>query len=304
MIDTIVTMPPYAPFLGEVARHPLVSGLRLNTVMPVKESLEEVLKRLQDSAAGKTIWIDLKGRQLRVVGYATPPFTEITVSHAIKVKTPVTAYFGNGGEEAKLVAVDGNRLIFLDGPKRVVGPGESMNIVDPSLEIDGYLTETDARYVEAAGKVGLHDYMLSYVESSADVAALQTFDAHATIAEKIESLKGIRYVREDYQKAKQSRLMLARGDLYTEVVKPHHILEATELLIAKDAEAIAASRICSSLAESLEPASQDISDIAYLLKVGYKTLMLGDEVCLRRESVLSALNLIQAIAEDYHGKGK
>jgi len=35
-----------------------------------------------------------------------------------------------------------------------------------------------------------------------------------------------------------------------------------------------------------------------LLGLGYRTLMLGDEVCLRRDSVLAALNLIDAIASE------
>ena len=33
-MKAIVTMPPYAPYLEEVAQHPIVSGIRLNTVMP------------------------------------------------------------------------------------------------------------------------------------------------------------------------------------------------------------------------------------------------------------------------------
>jgi hypothetical protein len=39
------------------------------------------------------------------------------------------------------VDVDGDRLILEDGPRRLVGPGESVNIVHPSLEIEGTLTE-------------------------------------------------------------------------------------------------------------------------------------------------------------------
>ena len=45
-LSAIVTAPPYAPFLEELAAHPLVSGLRLNTVMPLKESRRDVLARL------------------------------------------------------------------------------------------------------------------------------------------------------------------------------------------------------------------------------------------------------------------
>lgn len=299
MTAAIVTIPPYAPYIREVARHPVVSGLRLNTVMPVKEPLEDLLKRLRDEADGKPVWIDLKGRQLRVRGYASTPFTEVKLSHQIEVKTPVTAYFGNGRERATIAAVDGDRLLFLDGPRRVIGPGESINIPDPSLVIHGGLTRTDKDYIQAAQKAGMHDYMLSFVEDAADVEEVRKRDPKATVVAKIESEKGLRYVREAYAAPGAPRLMAARGDLYIEVERPHHILDALETIVRTDPDAIVASRVFASLAEDPVPDSADITDAAYLIKSGYKTLMLGDEVCLRRESVLGALNLLEAIVEQY-----
>lgn len=297
MISAIATVPPYAPFLKEVARHPIVSGLRLNTVMPAKEPLEDLLKRLQDVAEAKPVWIDLKGRQLRTTGYATPPFTEVTVSHAISVKTPAIAYFGNGRETATLAAVDGKRLIFLDGPRRVVGPGESINIVEPSLVIYGGLTDTDKAYIDAGCKTGNHKYMLSYVECEADISELLKHDPAATIVAKIESQKGMKYVKERYDGS--IRLMAARGDLYVEVEKPHHVLTALQKIVDSDKDAIAASRIYSSLANSTEPECADLFDAWCLLLMGYKTLMLGDEICLKRPSIISALNLFEATVESF-----
>lgn len=63
-VEAIVTVPPYAAFIEEVARHPIVRGLRLNTVMPIKGPPGPVLERL--SSFGQPVWVDLKGRQLRV----------------------------------------------------------------------------------------------------------------------------------------------------------------------------------------------------------------------------------------------
>jgi len=83
MISAIVTVPPYATFIEEVAHHPIVRGLRLNTVMPLRESPREVLERLREY--GQPLWVDLKGRQLRVVGAAIPPYTEVKLSHRINV---------------------------------------------------------------------------------------------------------------------------------------------------------------------------------------------------------------------------
>src|SRR5690349_6418165 len=102
-ISAIVTAPPYADFLEEVAAHPIVHGFRLNTVMPLKDGPLEALERL--GRYRQPLWVDLKGRQLRVVGAAIPPFTEVQLSHKIRVRTPVDAYFSDGTERARVVAV-------------------------------------------------------------------------------------------------------------------------------------------------------------------------------------------------------
>lgn len=292
-------MPPYAPYMREVLSHPIVKGIRLNTVMPVTESLEDVLKRLHHEASqfGKDVWIDLKCRQLRIATYGVPPFTEIELTHSISVDTPVTAYFSDGREHATVLKVDGKKLIMQEGPKRVVGPGESVNIPHPSLSVDGYFTDTDKRYIEAAANIGLHTYMLSFVESIEDISALRQLDDKAEIVAKIESEKGMRYVSSAWNG--EARLMAARGDLFVELKMPHYIVSALETIIGKDKNAIAASRIFESLAHSYEPSSSDIMDADNLLRMGYRTLMLGDDVCMKRDSVISALNLLSAVAERY-----
>ena len=298
-IDAIVTIPPYAPFIEEVARHPIVSGVRVNTVMPTKRSHDDLLKRLRDQAGEKQLWIDLKARQLRVANYGVPPFTEITLTHGISVDTPVTAYFSDGEEQATVLQVDGNRLIMQEGPKRVIGPGESVNIVHPSLKVEGYLTDTDMAYIAACKSAGVHTYMLSFVEHAADVGLLKDADPEATVVAKIESQRGLRYVRKEWQG--EARLMAARGDLYVEVAKPHLVTRAVEGIIQKDPEAIVASRIFPSLSRSLEPSCADIGDADNLLRMGYKTFMFGDDICMRRDSIISGLNLLTAMAEPYGG---
>lgn len=299
MISAIVTIPPYAVFIKEVAKHPLVSGLRLNTVMPIKESLDDLLDRLAGVSGkyGKDLWIDLKCRQLRVKSYGVPPFTEIELTHNIKVDTPTLAYFHNGEEVAKVLEIDKNRLIMENGPKRVVGPGESVNIPDSSLEIDGFFTPTDLKYIEAGTKGKVHSYMLSFVEGKKDIDELLKYDAKARIIAKIESTKGMDYVNNEWKD--EARLMAARGDLFVEVGKPHKIIKAMEDIISKDNYAIAASRIFPSLAESLSPSCSDIGDADNLLRMGYKTFMFGDDICMQRESIISGLNLLSIMAEKY-----
>ena len=307
-VGAIVTIPPYASFVKEIVRHPSVEGLRLNTVMPVnsKDTLEDVLKRLNDETSmfGKELWIDLKCRQLRVDGYFVPPFTEIKLSHNIKVNTPVKAYFSDGRETATVVSIDGNKLIMLEGPKRVVGPGESVNIVDPSLSVEGYLTDKDKEYIDASLKAGVKNYMLSFVEYGTDIEGFRKYNAallgnDVKVVAKIESVKGMNYINKEWSKDSKVRLMAARGDLYVELDKPHYITAAVENIVMKDENAIVASRIFPSLSESLEPTCTDIGDVDNLLRMGYRTVMFGDDICMKRDSIVSGLNLLKAMSERY-----
>ena len=288
-IYAIVTVPPYAAFLDEVARHPIVRGFRLNTVMPVKETPREVLERL--SKYNQPVWVDLKGRQLRVVGAAIPPFTEVTLSHRIRVETPVDAYFSDGNERARIVAVDGNRIILEDGPRRLIGPGESVNIIHPSLEVAGTLTETDKAYINAMKELDMTKAMLSYTETLQDVDELRKLLPNADLMLKIETRRGLEFAKK--YGTKLGRLVAARGDLYVEVLHPHKIVDAVKTIIKADKHAVAASRLFDSLAWNPVPASADIGDAAFLLEIGYRTFMFGDQVCLKRDSVVEALNLLE-----------
>ena len=294
-VRAIVTAPPYATFLDEVADHPLVSGFRLNTVMPLREGPAEALQRLK--VFDQPIWVDLKGRQLRVVGAAIPPYTEVCLSHPIVVDTPVDAFFSDGKECVRLIAVDGNRLILEDGPRRLIGPGESVNIVDPSLKINGTLTETDHRYLDAMKALDLHQVMLSYVEYPSDVEEVHQLLPGAQVMLKIETQRGLDFTRR--YGASQGQLMAARGDLYVEVLRPHRMIGALRQIITADPQAVVASRIFGSLAHHPVPESADIGDVAFLLSLGYRTFLFGDVICLQRDTILEALNLLEAVAEEF-----
>lgn len=290
----IVTVPPHATFLPEVAAHPMTAGLRLNTVMPIAEPHTAVLRRLR--ALGRPLWVDLKGRQLRVSRAALPPFTEVQLSHRVQVRTPCDAFFSDGREHARVLAVDGDRLILEESPRRVVGPGESVNIVAEDLRIEGGLTDGDRHWLAAMAELGERDVMLSFVEGPEDLEEVRSLLPEARIVQKIESRKGLAWVGRGG--AKEGRLMAARGDLYVEVVQPHRILGAMRRIVQADPTAIAASRVLTSLAFQAVPDCADLSDVAWLHAIGYRSLMLGDEVCQRREAVLAALNALQAIADE------
>jgi Pyruvate kinase, barrel domain len=293
-VQAIVTVPPYAPFLEEVAAHPLVAGLRLNTVMPLAEPPAAVLRRL--AALGPPLWVDLKGRQLRVVEAAIPPFTAVRLSHRIHVHTPADAFFDDGRQHARIAAVDGDRLILEDGPRRVIGPGESVNIPHPSLRVEGTLTATDRAYLAAMQETGERRVMLSYVESPEDPAAVRALLPDAEILLKIETRRGLDFART--HGARLGRLVAARGDLFVEVIEPHRLVGAVREILRADPGAIVASRLFPSLARHPVPEAPEIGDAAFLLALGYRTFLLGDEVCLRRDSVLAALNLLGAVARE------
>src|SRR3989338_7861712 len=308
-LTAIVTVAPYAPFIDEIIKHPMVSGVRLNTAMKIKEKkgeLEQVVERLRDKAGEKDLYIDLKCRQLRVKTFGVPPFTEIELTHSISVDTPVTAYFSDGEEYATVLEVEGNKLFMQEGPKRTIGPGESINIPHHSLKVDGYLTDKDKEYIKAGSAAGVHKYMLSFFEQPEDGTELLLLDPKAEPIYKIESPRGLDYVRKNF--SGKGRLMAGRGDLFVELSnsessKPHQIIEAMETILEKDSNAIAASRILTSFSKSYMPSCQDISDVDSLVRMGYRTLMLGDDVCMKRESILSALNLLEGMMENYHRRG-
>ena len=79
-------------------------------------------------------------------------------------------------------------------------------------------------------------------------------------------------------------------------------MDAIEGIIAKDKNAIMASRIFPSLVESPVPAFQDILAVGYAINVGYETFMFGDEICVRREPILGGLNLLGHIAKNFGKK--
>jgi hypothetical protein len=290
----IVTAPPYAAHLREVASHPIVAGLRLNTVMPRKGTPRDVLERFGDIET--PLWVDLKARQLRVVGAAVPPYTEVRLSHPVEVPTPTLAFFSDGRECVRVVAVDGDRLILEDGPRRLVGPGESVNIPHPRLRIHGTLTETDTAYLEAMKPLGLTRVMLSYAEEESDVEEVGRLLPGAEVLLKIESERGLALARRCG--ARLGHLMAARGDLYVEVPRPHRIIGAAREIIAADPGAVVGSRLFESLGRHPVPDCADISDVAFLYGIGYRTFLLGDALCLGRDSALEALNLLAAIGEE------
>ncbi len=292
----IATLPPYVSHRDEIVGNPLVAGLRFNTVMPIGESRNEVLARLQRECGSKPLWVDLKTRQLRITKFAYLPYAFVEISRRIKVNLPVPIFFKDCVSEIVEI-VDGNKLILSKRPVRVVGAGEPVGILDPSLEIEGFLTEGDVEYIEAAKKLGIHNYMLSFVEKEDDVQELLAIDPEAMVVAKIESQRGLRFVDTVYSRMKQSvTLMAARDDLFIQLGEDKAgIIEATKKIISRDKNAILASQILSSLEESDNVSLADISDMELMKRLRYRNFMLGDTLCFQGNSFRNAIRVLGAL---------
>lgn len=289
-MNIIATIPPYARHLSEITSNPLITELRLNTVMPIGESKPMVLEKLLNQSNGKKIWIDLKTRQLRITKFSYLPYSFVELSHKILVNLPAKIYFKDCVSEIASI-VDGNKLILYDRPSRVVGSGEPVNILDPSLKIEGFLTEGDQEYVEAFKELGQHSYMLSFFENFDDVQELLSIDKDAEIIAKIESRRGMDFVENRYSTSGGIRLMAARDDLFINLGY-ENIHRAVSAILKKDPQAIAASKILTSLEEGMQVSMADISDIRWLLNAGYSSFMLSDGLCFRQDSFQRAMDVL------------
>ena len=297
----IVTQGPYSTFFEEVAALDLVEGIRLNTIMPVKDGdLKKRLELLKRKMFGKPLWIDLKARQLRVKAFANTPYTAVTISHRIQVNLPADVCFDNGNLSARIVEIDGFKLILEDYAGRLIGPGESVNVLEESLvHLDpDILTERDRHYIDVCKEIGISDYMLSYVELPEDLEVLRQAHPGCRVVAKIESPAGLSNL--ESIAAKADGIMAARGDLFTEVPYPHDIVPALKrILQVGGPECIAASRLLLSLLRQAVPSSPDIMDVAFLLEMGYRRFMIGDDICFKREILMRALRVLHAMGADF-----
>ena len=287
----IATLPPMAPHAEEIAEHPDVFALRFNTVHPTPWSKREALERLMKMCGRKPLIVDLKGRQLRITKWADPWYEFIELNHGITVRTGAVVRFRD--HESRVAAVEGTRLILEDPPPYAVGAGQALNILDPTLVIEGYLTDSDREWIEAAAGLDLHHYLLSFLEEEQDVKDLVALDPNARIVAKIESRKGLDFVRERYEPYRRHiRLMAARDDLFVNIGSdPWRMLDAQRLIIGADPRAIAASRLFGSLEGHHSASLADLEDLDWLQRVGYRCIMLSDGLCKKREPFRNAVAL-------------
>ncbi len=277
MLIVTIPGPQNKAQLEEISRHPLVDGYRFNTGVRVPYSPLETLERLLDYF-GSDLWVDLKGRQLRIVQWSDPDFGEILLNHEIEVGLPAHVHF-RGDDICQITGYSSSQIFVYPNPKHALGAGQALNIHGSNLIIKGYLTDEDILYLEAAKTLGIGQLMLSFVESANDIASVKQYCPDATMYLKIESPKGIEFVRNEYDQTDgKTHLMAARDDLYTNLESPLEIVPATQLIVKKDPEAIVASRILTSMIRSKEVGLGDVADLCLLHQMGYQNFMFCDSM--------------------------
>lgn len=304
-IEIIPTVEYTTSFIDEVLHDSFVSGIRINTGYnffgkSCNNKINELINYTR--YRNKKLWMDLKGRELRILYSQNNDKNEqwIKINHKIRLEIPTEFYFNDGAAYSTITKVRRKRNLKINTPVPITfGKGTPINIPDKSLSVLGYYTKTDYKIMKLAKKHDIHDYMISFVESPGDIEELLRFDPKANIVAKIESKKGLEFVKKYYPSySNHVQLMAARGDMFVELDHPHEIISALEDIIEADSKAMVGSRIYSSVSrDDLMPSCTDITDIQYLLDIGYRSFLLGDEIREKKEYVLSAIGVIKALSE-------
>ena len=303
-LNLSVTLWPSFPHFERFARDNRIASIRLNSAMMSNPELEAELAQIKAMDIRTPLYFDVKGRQLRITEVIpNKEYLDIRLNHPIQVDTPTPVLFKAGADTALLEEVleNGYRLKFLGGPKYNVKDGESIHIRDGSLTVGGnQFTLLELEKIEKVKAAGFKNYFLSYVQCQSDVEEfISIVGEDCNVNLKIEDKKGMEYVRTQFVKRPRLTLVAARGDLYVELHRPHEILGAVKTIIEKDPDAIVGSRLLLSTITDAVPSCADWSELAWLYDIGYRNMMLCDELCLKEPLLSRAVNAFQSFKNAY-----
>jgi hypothetical protein len=307
-LEYFVTLCPSFPHFSRFASDTRLAGIRINSAALSPEEVVAEVKASGTSGGRVPLWFDVKGRQLRIIEVLkNPTHIDIRLNHPITVQTPTSVLFKAGVESGLLIRVeeDGRRLIFADGrthgPASEVKPGDSLHIRDKSLRVFGDQFIPAEREKIATVKAAIFTrFFLSYVQCQRDVDEFRELVGHdSEIYLKIEDPKGLAYVATEFKKQPNVALVAARGDLYVELDKPHDILPALRLITERDSQAMVGSRIMLSMVKESVPSCADFSEMAWLYDIGYRRMLLCDELCMYESLLGGALNAMEAFRQSY-----
>lgn len=333
------TLWPSFPHFYTFANDNRLAGIRLNSAMIDNAELELELDKIRGEPPLNPLWFDIKGRQLRITAVNfNEEYLDITINHPISTPTPVMVLFKAGADEALLVKLeeDGRRLIFQSGPEFMVNVGESIHVRHPEFKVldeaRDMFTLVEKEKIDQVRAFGFTRYYLSYVYSQSYVDEFRELvGPDAEVRLKIEDIAGLKYVAREFVKNDNTTLVAARGDLYVEVNRPHHIIPALKMIIARDPKACVGSRIFLStvqpplakikralnyvesnlidndkaseiidyLMRPQTPSCSDFLELAWLYDIGYRDMMLCDELCLRGDLLGVAINAFESFRRSY-----
>ncbi len=303
--ELLVTLWPTFPHFERFAKDRRLSGIRLNSAMMSNPELDKELDVIAKFGDHVPLFFDIKGRQPRVVEVIeNDNYLDLRLNHPLEVETPTPILFKAGMDTALLDHLEegGRRLVFQGGPRYKVKPGESLTIRHHSARVRGPIfTPEEKLKIEKVRAAGFTRYFLSYVEQQSDVdELLELVGKDAEVWLKIENMRGLAYVANGFRKQENLTLVAARGDLYVEIDRPHRMPAALKLIVEKDPDACAGSRILLSVADSPVPSCADFLEIAWLCDVGYRRMMLCDELCLREDQLAPAVNAFLSFTTEYN----
>ncbi len=271
--------------IEQIFSHPQVGTVRFNVGgNKSNKSVIEIMWVLKELSMkySKDLLLDIKGRQLRIEVESKNNYGGIILNHRLSVPFGSSVGLRNDDDVYTLVDVNGN-IIVLDPVPDFVGKGQAVNIFSDLLEVDGYLTEEDADYLEAASEVGINIVCASFFERWSDFLSIRDIHPNAKIVLKIESKKGVEFIRDvdlsDQFETGAARLMAARDDLSQNYGEGNpEVLKVLEEIARIDPSAILASRLMHGLKDSSHMNIADMSDLRLMQVLGYKHFMLGDNI--------------------------
>ncbi len=306
----ISTLPPIHmdSLMEEMIENPLVGGVRYNigafSAYSARETLEKILSLTE--LHKKKFWLDLKGRQLRIVRWTMADLGMAVLNHDIEVELPAYVYF-RGNDYSQIKVVNGNTIYVDPLPQYAVGEGQAINIRSNDLRINGYLTDEDYEYIDAACNLGVTNYMLSFVEEIEDISEVENQLAGHKLANdaelvlKIESPKGMQLVAESsLDFLCYYRLMAARDDWFINSQPKAQILLDLQKMAQKDPSAILASHLFKGLEKDGQVSMADLSDLYLMRQFGYQNFMLSDGVARRhfRKAVQAWKEFLEVFPEE------
>jgi len=309
--ELMVTMCPSFDHFYKFANDQRVDSVRFNSAMITLEELDKELTLLTNKRPKAPVYYDVKGRQMRILKVETENDNLVlTINHPIQVKTPTVVLFKAGADVAMLDHIEQHtshqRLIFNGGPTYKLVPGESLHIRDKSFrnlrgstKEDSVFTKLEQEKIRKVKAAGINKFFLSYVENQKDLDLFQEMvGQEAEIWLKIESIEGLKFVQNSFQKRDNLVLVAARGDLFVELDQPHHMIDALKLIISKDPKACVGSRLLLSVVNSPVPSCADLLEIAWLHDIGYRRMLLCDEICLKENLLSQAVSIFNGIKYD------